>query len=183
MLVIATTVSVVDNVPLDLFSGQVAPQAATYVIPAGSVNIGGVQWEIGGTLLNNSGANRIFQLTILCNGVTLYDDTSQIMGINAVARVWKCSGSITRKSATTGWFVNQMFGNNGSPTGPITGIGPLDAVGSGLSPSLPHSLAPTDIAGLDWSIAQRVEFRVSWTTVAPNTTFSISGGYIYRFGS
>lgn len=180
LLVITDTVSVLDDQPVDLFAGQTSP--TTMTVAAGSVNVGGIEWRVSGTLLNNSGGNRIFTLSILFGGVTIYSDSSQIMGTNAVARVWTSTGMITRKGPLLGWLINEMHGNNGAPTGPTTGIGPLDSVGSGLSPALPHSNAPTDFA-CDWSIAQRLEFRVNWTTVAANTVFSISGGYISRFGT
>jgi hypothetical protein len=182
LLAIATTVSVIDDTPTDLFAGQAAPQASTMVVPAGAVNIGGIRWFVGGTLLNNSGGNRIFTLSILFGGVTIYSDSSQIMGTNAVARVWTSTGMITRKGPLLGWLINEMHGNNGATTGPTTGIGPIDSVGSGLSPALPHANAEANFA-CDWSINNRIEFRVNWTTVAANTVFSISGGYIERFGS
>lgn len=182
LLVIATTVAVVDDVPIDLFAGQAAPQAATFEIPANSVNIGGIRWNVEGTLLNNSGGTRFFTLSLVLNGVTIYSDDSQGMGSSATARPWQFRGSITRKGPLLGHLGMQMSGHNGTPTGAITGLGPLNAVGTGLSPSLPLANGIADFA-CDWSIAQRLEMRVSFDAAVANESFAISGGSIERFGS
>lgn len=183
LLVIATTVSVTDNTPTDMFAGQAAPQASSMIVAADAVTIGGIRWDVWGTLLNASGGNLTITLTLLFNGTTIYSDTSQLIASNATPKPWRYAGSITRKSATTGFLGGQMFSMNQPAIGPTTGIGPLDSVGTVLSPATVHANDDADTAGLDWTSAQTLSMLVSWSAAGADRTFSISGGAIERFGS
>jgi hypothetical protein len=183
LLVIMTTVSVIDDTPTDMFAGQAAPQAASMIVAADAVTIGGVRWDVGGSLTNVSGGNLTITMTLTFNAVTLFSDTSQLIASNATAKPWRYKGSITRKTSTTGWLYGQFFSMNQPATGPTTGIGPFDSVGTVLSPAVVHANAPTDVGGLDWTAAQALVMLVSWSAAGANRTFSISGGAIERFGS
>lgn len=181
LLVFATTIAVVDTTPLDLFAGQSAPEPSTAIAPA--MTRGGVSWDVAGTFLNNTGSNRTFDISIVFGGVTIYSDGSQLMGANATARVWKSSGTVTRKSLTSAWAGFQVTGFNGTPGGATTGLGDLSTVGSGLSPSSPLASGLADILALNWNVPQRLEFRVSVSAAVANLSFAISGGSFWSFGA
>lgn len=166
-----------------MFAGQAAPQAPTMVVAADSVGIGGVEWRVNGTAFNSSGGTQSYTVRITFGGVVVYESLSQLQGSATYFRPWTYHGSITRKSATTGWFTGQMFSTNNTTVGAVTGVGNLSSTGNTLSPSNAHSNTPPEILGLDWSTDQRLRFDVFWTANVANLAFAIRGGWVGRFGA
>ena len=126
---------------------------------------------VGGTYLNDSGANRTLTLNITTNGAASYTDTTAAIAVNANSRIWQLILFYRQNAAFPSTFINGRFTLSGAGA-PTTGFGVLSAndtisgtigqTGVGLS----NNLNPIDIrvthsaANASLTIVKRMGFAM-----------------------
>ena len=168
LLVLTSTTSIANTTtPTDILSTSVAANAV------GSGHA--LRVRLFGDLFNNTGGNRSWRIELRLNGVTLWDDSSQLFASNAQRRAWSLDFSIFRVTSTTCWLGGQGWNTITSATAPTTGLGAADSTGVTGSPVASD---PTTDPTVAWGSAQTLQVRITADNTGANCIFRRRGGYV-----